>query len=85
MGKQILAVSGLLLAGFGMLFIDPILLSDVGFQLSFAGQAAFCILGLYLAIKRDYIGSFGYNYGSNCDFANPSGKFWSIFNLLGIG
>lgn len=36
MGRQTLAVNGLALAGFGMLFIDPTLISDVGFQLSFA-------------------------------------------------
>jgi competence protein ComEC len=36
MGRQTLAVNGLLLAGFGMLYHDPMLLSDVGFQLSFA-------------------------------------------------
>lgn len=36
LGRQTLAINGLVLAGFGMLFIDPTLLSDVGFQLSFA-------------------------------------------------
>lgn len=35
MGRQTLAVNGLALAGFGMLFNDPTLISDVGFQLSF--------------------------------------------------
>lgn len=35
MGRQTLAVNGLLLAGFGMLFIDPSSISDIGFQLSF--------------------------------------------------
>jgi competence protein ComEC len=35
MGRQTLAANGLLLAGFGMLYYDPTLLSDVGFQLSF--------------------------------------------------
>lgn len=42
LGRQTLAINGLVLAGFGMLFIDPTLLSDVGFQLSFA--ATFGIL-----------------------------------------
>ncbi|MDP2585602.1 MAG: ComEC/Rec2 family competence protein [Candidatus Levybacteria bacterium] len=42
MGRQSLAINGLALAGFGMLFVDPTLLSDVGFQLSFA--ATFGIL-----------------------------------------
>jgi competence protein ComEC len=36
MGRQTLAVNGLILAGFGMLYFDPTLLADVGFQLSFA-------------------------------------------------
>ncbi len=35
-GRQTLAVNSLMLAGFGMLFIDPTLVSDIGFQLSFA-------------------------------------------------
>jgi len=42
MGRQTLAINGLALAGVGMLFIDPTLFSDVGFQLSFA--ATFGIL-----------------------------------------
>jgi len=36
MGRQSLAVNGLALAGFAMLFIDPSLIFDIGFQLSFA-------------------------------------------------
>lgn len=36
MGRQNLAVNSLFLAGFGMLCVDPLLISDVGFQLSFA-------------------------------------------------
>jgi len=36
MGRQTLAENSLFLAGFGMLFLDPSLISDVGFQLSFA-------------------------------------------------
>ncbi|MBI4079130.1 MAG: ComEC/Rec2 family competence protein [Candidatus Levybacteria bacterium] len=35
-GRQYLAVYGLFLASFGMLFVAPYLLFDVGFQLSFA-------------------------------------------------
>lgn len=35
MGRQTLAWYGLLLTGYGMLFYDPSLLTDVGFQLSF--------------------------------------------------
>jgi competence protein ComEC len=38
-GRQTLAANSLFLAGFGMLFIDPSLFSDVGFQLSFAATA----------------------------------------------
>jgi len=44
LGRQTLAVNGLVLAGFGMLFIDPTLLSDVGFQLSFAATAGILYL-----------------------------------------
>jgi competence protein ComEC len=36
LGRQTLATNSLFLAGFGMLFVDPTLLGDVGFQLSFA-------------------------------------------------
>lgn len=35
MGRQTLAVNGLFLAGFAMLFLSPNLISDIGFQLSF--------------------------------------------------
>lgn len=42
MGRQTLAINGLSLTGFAMLFIDPALISDIGFQLSFA--ATFGIL-----------------------------------------
>ena len=34
LGRQALAVNGLFLAGFAMIFIDPTLISDIGFQLS---------------------------------------------------
>ena len=36
LGRQTLAVNSLFLTGSGMLFLDPSLISDVGFQLSFA-------------------------------------------------
>lgn len=39
MGRQTLAVNGLFLAGFVMLFISPNLISDIGFQLSFVSTA----------------------------------------------
>jgi competence protein ComEC len=39
LGRQTLAVNSLFLAGFGMLFIDPSLVSNVGFQLSFTATA----------------------------------------------
>lgn len=39
MGRQTLAVNGLALAGFIMLFMDPTLISDIGFQLSFTATA----------------------------------------------
>lgn len=35
MGRQTMAVNGIFLAGFVMLFIDPSLIFDIGFQLSF--------------------------------------------------
>ncbi|MBI2613467.1 MAG: ComEC/Rec2 family competence protein [Candidatus Levybacteria bacterium] len=50
-GRQTLAVNGLFLAGFIMLFIDPTLISDIGFQLSFAAT-----LGLILIPKIRAIG-----------------------------
>ncbi len=39
MGRQTMAVIGLFLAGFAMLFISPGLISDIGFQLSFTATA----------------------------------------------
>lgn len=39
LGRQTLATNGLFLAGFVMLIIDPALVWDVGFQLSFAATA----------------------------------------------
>ena len=51
MGRQTLAVNGLFLAGFAMLFIDPSLIFDIGFQLSFTAT-----MGLILIrplFKRD--------------------------------
>ena len=39
MGRQSLAANGLILAGFTMLFLDPSLISDIGFQLSFTATA----------------------------------------------
>ncbi len=39
MGRQTLAINGLSLAGFTMLFLDPALISDIGFQLSFTATA----------------------------------------------
>lgn len=46
MGRQTLAINGLILAGFTMLFITPSLITDIGFQLSFTAT-----LGI-LYIKR---------------------------------
>lgn len=54
MGRQTLVLNGLLLAGFTMLFIDPTLISDIGFQLSFAAT-----LGLVLIPKIRAIGRVG--------------------------
>lgn len=39
LGRQTLAANSLLLTAFGMLYLDPTLTSDVGFQLSFAATA----------------------------------------------
>lgn len=39
MGRQTLALNGLFFTGFIMLFIDPTLISDIGFQLSFGATA----------------------------------------------
>lgn len=54
MGRQTLAVNGLFFAGFAMLFIDPTLISDIGFQLSFTAT-----LGLILIPKIRAIGKIG--------------------------
>ena len=54
MGRQTLAVNGLFLAGFAMLFLDPTLISDIGFQLSFTAT-----LGLILIPKIRAIGKIG--------------------------
>lgn len=51
LGRQTLAANSLFLAGFGMLLIDPALLSDVGFQLSFA--ATFGILYIKTLLGRN--------------------------------
>ncbi len=52
MGRQTLAVNGLFLAGFAMLFLDPTLLLDIGFQLSFMAT-------LGLLYIRPFLGGFG--------------------------
>ncbi len=44
LGRQNTASYGLFLAGFGMLFFSPSLISDVGFQLSFAATAGLLYL-----------------------------------------
>ncbi|MBI4096548.1 MAG: ComEC/Rec2 family competence protein [Candidatus Levybacteria bacterium] len=59
MGRQTLAVNGLFLAGFAMLFLDPTLLLDIGFQLSFMAT-----LGLILVPKIRAIGRIGVVGGS---------------------
>jgi len=51
LGRQTLAINGLFLAGFTMLLVDPTLISDIGFQLSFAAT-----LGLVLIPKIKAIG-----------------------------
>ena len=51
LGRQTLAINGLFLAGFTMLLVDPTLISDIGFQLSFVAT-----LGLVLIPKIKAIG-----------------------------
>src|SRR3990172_2708987 len=53
--RQTLAINGLTLAGFGMLFIDPMLLSDVGFQLSFAATLRLILIPKIRAIGRIWV------------------------------
>lgn len=52
MGRQTLAINGLFLAGFIMLFIDPTLISDIGFQLSFAATAGLIFIPRIRAIGK---------------------------------
>lgn len=56
MGRQTLAANGLFLAGFTMLFIDPTLISDIGFQLSFTATLGILYLKPLLQ-KKEGIGS----------------------------
>ena len=56
MGRQTLAVNGLFLAGFAMLFISPNLISDIGFQLSFAATLGILYIKP-LFQKKEGIGS----------------------------
>ncbi len=56
MGRQTLAFNGLALAGFAMLFIDPALISDIGFQLSFAATLGILFIKPLLQ-KKEGIGS----------------------------
>lgn len=56
MGRQALAVNGLFLAGFAMLFIDPGLISDIGFQLSFTATLGILYIKPLLQ-KKEGIGS----------------------------
>ena len=56
MGRQTLAVNGLFLAGFIMLFLDPALISDIGFQLSFVATAGILFIKPLFA-KKDGLGS----------------------------
>ena len=51
LGRQTLAINGLFLAGYTMLLVDPTLISDIGFQLSFVAT-----LGLVLILKIKAIG-----------------------------
>lgn len=52
LGRQTLAINGLVLAGFGMLFLDPTLISDVGFQLSFTATLGLVLIPKIRAIGR---------------------------------
>jgi len=56
MGRQTLAVNGLAFAGFGMLFIDPSLIFDIGFQLSFASTLGILYIKPVLP-KKSIVGS----------------------------
>jgi len=56
MGRQSLAINGLALAGFAMLFIDPSLIFDIGFQLSFASTLGILYIKPLLT-KKNIVGS----------------------------
>ncbi|MBF8249981.1 MAG: Competence protein, partial [Candidatus Levybacteria bacterium] len=55
LGRQTLAVNSLLLAGFGMIYIDPTILSDVGFQLSFAATAGILYIKPLFGKQKGFI------------------------------
>lgn len=56
MGRQTMAANGLFLAGFAMLFINPSLISDIGFQLSFTATLGILYIKPLFG-KRSGIGS----------------------------
>ena len=51
-GRQTLAVNGLFLAGFVMLFISPNIISDIGFQLSFTATLGLIFIPKIRAIRK---------------------------------
>ena len=55
LGRQTLAENSLLLAGFGMLSFDPTLISDVGFQLSFAATAGILYIKPLFRLKEGIV------------------------------
>lgn len=60
LGRQYLASYGLLLAGYGMLMVNPAWLFDVGFQLSFLSTAGL----LYLRPAVGRLGLLGEDFGT---------------------
>lgn len=54
-GRQTMAANGLFLAGFAILFIDPALILDVGFQLSFAATAGLVFIPKIRGIGKIWV------------------------------
>ncbi len=55
-GRQAISVWILALTGYGMLLFDPYLLSDIGFQLSFAATLGLLVLRPLFEVKKSILG-----------------------------
>jgi len=92
LGRQNLAAYGLFLAGFIILMISPLLISDVGFQLSFTATLGLLHIGpLFkrvekingLVIKKSVSRRFNdYHERTNCYLADSVSNFWNVSSVV---